>query len=251
MSCVVHLIIITFGSHSTSELTIGGELRSLVSFNTRNPSLLEKCHALLLERSLSNVKCVDCVLLGATVWRGTCAFILERSPLNVTCVDHAFLLIAIWNAVDSLILEINPTNVTCVNYAFHIIAIWNVIGYTYRRETLKCDMCGLSTYLNSNLTYHQRTHTGEMLSNITCVDCTSLTIVIWNVTSTLILEENPLRVTRVKYAFLTSISSLKRHLHAHCSLSYISSPYHCFVQMCPVLHMSHFSVFYGDVLCPT
>ena len=112
-------------------------------------------------------------------------------------------------------------------------------------------MCGLSIYLISNLTYHQRTHTGEMLSNITCVDCASLTIVIWNVTSTLILEKNPLRVTRVRYAFLTSISSLKRHLHTHCSLSYISSPYHCFVQMCPALHMSHFSLFDADVPRPT
>ena len=43
---------------------------------------------------------------------------------------------------------------------------------------MKCDMCGFSIYLNSHLKYHQHTHTGEKLSNVTCVDCASLTIVI-------------------------------------------------------------------------
>ena len=33
--------------------------------------------------------------------------------------------------------------------------------------------------------------------------------------------------------------------------SYISSTSHCFIQMCLVLHKFHFSLFDGDVSCPT
>ena len=117
--------------------------------------------ALILERRVSNVKCVDCALHIVAVWTVICAFILGRSRSYVTCVDYALLKIALWNVICAFILGRSPSNVTCVNYAFLRIAVWNVI-------------CALILERN--------------LSNVTCVNYAFLTITVWNVICALILD---------------------------------------------------------------
>ena len=114
MCCVGHLIIkIRFGIHSTSVLTIGAELRSLASFNTRKPSLLEKCP-----------KCATCGAQFAAVKGLTRRFPSEEMPLQCYLCGLCF-----------------SRNSSFKRHQ-----------HTHTGEKpFKCDLCGVSFSLNSNL----------------------------------------------------------------------------------------------------
>ena len=64
-------------------------------------------------------------------------------------------------------------------------------------------------------------------------------------------QTNVLYFARINVVYLPELGGQLTPRLVRLCLSYISSTSHCLMEMCPVLHQLHFSVFDGDVPCPT
>ena len=166
--CVVHLIIIIrFGSHSTSVLTIGPALRSLASFNTRKPSQFAAVSGLTRHvRFPSGVDALEmwCIRSGSfnthlhtqTHWWkdfkcDLCCLCFSRNELSKTNLQtHS----------GEKPFKCDLSGVRFSTSGHTIISMSHLLNHTGEKP-FKCEVCGLCFAWRDSLKRHMRIHTGE------------------------------------------------------------------------------------------